>query len=39
MYEMRAGMKSRGFEGMQLNTVQEMGLLHMQREIDRYLKA
>jgi len=39
MYEMRLGMKSRGFEGMRLNTVQEMGLLHMQRELDRYLKS
>ena len=39
MYEMRKGMRSHGFEGMRLNTVQEMGLLHMQREIDRYLKA
>jgi phenylpropionate dioxygenase-like ring-hydroxylating dioxygenase large terminal subunit len=39
MYEMRTGMKSRAFEGMRLNTVQEMGLLHMQREIDRYLRG
>ena len=39
MYECSLGMKSRSFEGMRLNTKQEMGLLHVQEEIDRYLKT
>jgi len=39
MYESRAGMRSRSFEGLRLNTRQEMSLLHVQQEIDRYLKA
>jgi phenylpropionate dioxygenase-like ring-hydroxylating dioxygenase large terminal subunit len=38
MYETSVGMKSRSFEGMRLNKEQEMGLLHVQQEIDRYLK-
>jgi phenylpropionate dioxygenase-like ring-hydroxylating dioxygenase large terminal subunit len=39
MLEVSAGMRNRGFERLRLNTVQEMGLLHMQREIDRYLRS
>ncbi|MCE2389912.1 MAG: aromatic ring-hydroxylating dioxygenase subunit alpha [Proteobacteria bacterium] len=39
MLEARSGMRNRGFEKLRLNTVQELNLLHLQREIDRYLKA
>lgn len=33
------GMRSRGFEGLVLNTRQEMGLHHMHREMDRVMQA
>jgi hypothetical protein len=36
--EVAAGMRTRGFRGLRLNARQELGILNMQREIDRYLR-
>jgi phenylpropionate dioxygenase-like ring-hydroxylating dioxygenase large terminal subunit len=39
LLEVRVGTRSRGYEGARLNLRQEMGILHMHEEIDRYLKG
>ena len=38
MGEVQAGLHSWGCEGLRLSTRQEMNLLNMQRELDRYVK-
>jgi phenylpropionate dioxygenase-like ring-hydroxylating dioxygenase large terminal subunit len=37
--EVAAGMRSRSFRGLRLNGRQEIGILNMHREIDRYLRG
>jgi phenylpropionate dioxygenase-like ring-hydroxylating dioxygenase large terminal subunit len=37
--EVAAGMRTRGFEGLRLNGRQEIGILNMHRELDRYLRG
>jgi phenylpropionate dioxygenase-like ring-hydroxylating dioxygenase large terminal subunit len=36
--EVAAGMRTRGFRGLRLNRRQEIGILNMHRELDRYLR-
>ena len=38
MFEVSAGMRSRGFEGARLNLRQERAILLMHQEVDRYLR-
>jgi hypothetical protein len=38
MGEVQAGLHSWGCDGLRLSTRQEMNLLNMQRELDRYVK-
>jgi phenylpropionate dioxygenase-like ring-hydroxylating dioxygenase large terminal subunit len=37
--EVAAGMRTRGFRGLRLNARQEIGILNLHREIDRYLRG
>jgi phenylpropionate dioxygenase-like ring-hydroxylating dioxygenase large terminal subunit len=37
--EVAAGMRTRGFDGLRLNGRQEIGILNMHRELDRYLRG
>ena len=37
--EVGSGMQSQGFEGLRINRRQEIGILAIHREIDRYLGA
>jgi hypothetical protein len=37
--EVAVGMRTRGFRGLRLNGRQEVGILNMHREIDRYLRG
>ena len=39
MGEVQAGLHSWGCDGLRLSTRQEMNLLNMQRELDRYLRS
>jgi phenylpropionate dioxygenase-like ring-hydroxylating dioxygenase large terminal subunit len=39
LVEVAAGMRTRGFRGLRLNRRQEIGILNMHREIDRYLRS
>jgi len=39
LYECARGIRSHSFEGMRLNNAQEMALLHVQQEIDKYLRS
>jgi hypothetical protein len=38
LVEVAAGMRTRGFRGLRLNRRQEIGILNLHRELDRYLR-
>ncbi|TFG92218.1 MAG: aromatic ring-hydroxylating dioxygenase subunit alpha, partial [Myxococcales bacterium] len=38
LVQVGAGMRTRGFRGLRLNRRQELGILNLHRELDRYLR-